>query len=177
ELGDASLARREPLAGRRAAADPRELGPRLPRPERSAELVERREGGPERVARVPLLPGSPLNGAPHGLRPRELEGLPDAIVQLDRAFEMLERLHWVLQSADEPSTTGRGGQGERPVELDAPAFEGHQRLLGASELPQADERLDVVGHEREHAGLDDAPGAEQVGERLKVSAWRPEVSP
>ena len=108
--------------------------------------------------------------AQHELRPRELEGLPDAIVELDRALEMLQRRHRVLQSGDEPSATGRGGQGERPVELEAPVFEGLQRLLGASELPQADERLDVVGHERVHAGLDDAPGAEQVGERLQVSA-------
>src|SRR6185503_8035821 len=82
ELGDATFAWREPAAGRGAAADPCELGARLPRPERGAELVERRVGGLERVARVPLLPGSPLDGTPHELRPRELEGLPDAIVEL-----------------------------------------------------------------------------------------------
>src|SRR5512132_1273876 len=45
ELGDATFARREPLAGRGSAADPRELGARLLCPERGAELVERREGG------------------------------------------------------------------------------------------------------------------------------------
>src|SRR6266545_1362500 len=44
EFGDATFARRESVAGRTTAADPGELGPRLPRPERGAELVERREG-------------------------------------------------------------------------------------------------------------------------------------
>src|SRR4029453_18130373 len=67
ELGDASLARREPLAGRRAAADPRELGPRLPPRERGAALLERLQGGPERVARVPLLPCPSLERAQHEL--------------------------------------------------------------------------------------------------------------
>jgi len=44
-------------------------------------------------------------------------------------------------------------------------------FAGASrELPEAHERLDVVGHERVHAGLDDPPGPEEVGERLQVSA-------
>src|SRR6185295_16778983 len=37
ELGDATFARREPVAGRGSAADPCELGTRLPRPERGAE--------------------------------------------------------------------------------------------------------------------------------------------
>ena len=134
----------------------------------SSSNVSRADSSEPRAFRFCLAPS--LRGAQRELRPRELEGLSDAIVELDRAFEMLQRLHRVLESGDEPSTTGRGGHGERPVELDAPVFEGLQRLLGASELPKADECLDVVGHERVHAGLDDAPGPEQVGKRLQVSA-------
>src|SRR6266480_4087363 len=79
------------------------------RPEPRAELLEGAERSLQRVARRPLLP-APAADRPHDqVRPRQLERLAEALVQLEGALELGESTRQVAaRGREEPAAPGCG---------------------------------------------------------------------
>ena len=92
------------------------------------------------------------------MRPRQLEWLTEARVQLERLLESSESIREIApRGRDQPSAPGCDDSRPEVLESLTSFLELAQQRGRLLELPECDERLDRVTVEAEEGGLPDPP--------------------
>ena len=163
KFGDPPFGLGQLLGGGCAAADPRQLGAGLLRPESGAELVEDRKRLLERLPRGPLLLRLPAHGAEAEQRTAALERVRMGVELGECAVERLEGGGRVSLGSGEQAATPRGCRhrpgAPQPSPVPLVRFEVARAPL---ELAQRDQCLDCIGPNRlrrvVHAALEQLSG-------------------